>query len=238
MTRRGDDLTGQVFGRLTVLRRATADDRGRPKDAVRHYLCRCSCGREKIVDGYNLRKGLSTSCGCKSADTKRGTHIGKHKDIAGQRFGLLTALSFVRRDTWRFACDCGRIVEARTSYVAEQLHKSVTPSCGCLFRASAAKRMTEHHLQDVRGGVSLSHARRTMAGQIRSSNTSGCTGVRVRHNAGGDTYSARIEFGGHSVHLGTFATFDEAVAARKAAEEKYLAPVVAAADADESSFRS
>lgn len=233
MSRRADDLTGQVFGRWTVLRRATAEDRGRPKDAVRHYLCRCACGREKIVDGYNLRKGLSTSCGCKSADTKRGTHIGKHKDIAGQVFGELTALSFVRRDTWRFACSCGRIVEARPSYVAEQLRKGVTPSCGHVFRANAAVRMADYHKADIQDGVSVSKARRTMAGKRRSSNTSGCTGVRVRHNAGGDTYSARIEFGGRSVHLGTFATFDEAVSARKESERKYLVPIVAAADREE-----
>ncbi len=266
MTRRGDDLTGQAFGRLTVLRRATAEDRGRPKDAVRHYLCRCSCGQEKIVDGYNLRKGLSTSCGCKSAETRLGAHIGRHKDVTGQRFGRLTALSFVRRDTWRFACSCGlspapdkspsrvqpdsqtdglsrpdglpcRIVEARLSYVAAQAREGKTPSCGCAYREGAAARMTERHRQDIRDGVSVSHARRTLAGRLRASNTSGCTGVRVRRNAGGDTYVARIQFGGREVYLGTFASFEDAVAARKAAEEKVLAPVVREADAAGSASR-
>ena len=55
------DLTGRVFGRLTVLsesaERPTAPDRT-------HWLCRCECGREKVVAGLNLVSGNTASCGC------------------------------------------------------------------------------------------------------------------------------------------------------------------------------
>lgn len=56
------DLTGQVFGKLTVIERAP--DR---KDKYRTrtmWLCRCECGREKAILTTNLTGGQSQSCGC------------------------------------------------------------------------------------------------------------------------------------------------------------------------------
>jgi hypothetical protein len=50
-------MTGQVFGKLTVLNRVPA-----PRQA--RWLCRCTCGNESIVPGYELRHGLVHSCGC------------------------------------------------------------------------------------------------------------------------------------------------------------------------------
>lgn len=29
-----------------------------------YWLCKCDCGKEVIVHGYSLRKGISKSCGC------------------------------------------------------------------------------------------------------------------------------------------------------------------------------
>jgi hypothetical protein len=53
------DLTGQKFGRLTVLER-----RGSNKQHNALWLCKCECGKEKIISSINLRKGKSKSCGC------------------------------------------------------------------------------------------------------------------------------------------------------------------------------
>ena len=56
------DLTGQRFGRWTVIERAGSD---RYRTAVvTLWLCRCDCGTEAIVRGQNLRSGRSLSCGC------------------------------------------------------------------------------------------------------------------------------------------------------------------------------
>ena len=54
----------------------------------------------------------------------------------------------------------------------------------------------------------------------RADNTSGCTGVR--RNKGCRTWTAEITVNKQRIRLGSFATFGEAVAARKAAEEKYF----------------
>lgn len=50
------DRTGEVFGRLTVISRAT----GSPT----RWNCRCSCGTECVVISGNLQSGGTTSCGC------------------------------------------------------------------------------------------------------------------------------------------------------------------------------
>lgn len=53
------DLTGQIFGRLTVLR---------PLDIRRGgeicWECQCKCGEMAIIRGYLLQTGATTSCGC------------------------------------------------------------------------------------------------------------------------------------------------------------------------------
>lgn len=56
------DRTGQTYGRLTVLRFAGIDLRSGQKKS--NWLCRCECGREKIIHGGNLNKGHIRSCGC------------------------------------------------------------------------------------------------------------------------------------------------------------------------------
>ena len=52
------DLTGQKYGRLTVIRRGeTVNKRTR-------WVCLCECGREITAEAYNLKTGHTNSCGC------------------------------------------------------------------------------------------------------------------------------------------------------------------------------
>jgi len=57
------ELTGQRFGRLSVLHRAPRRPDGRAR-----WVCRCVCGRESVVDTKSLRSGNTQSCGCLSRD--------------------------------------------------------------------------------------------------------------------------------------------------------------------------
>ena len=54
------DLTGQVFGRLTVIGRVGSTMHG----AHAKWVCKCQCGNEVVVVGNNLRTGNTQSCGC------------------------------------------------------------------------------------------------------------------------------------------------------------------------------
>lgn len=60
------DLTGQKFGRLTVV----ADDGTRDNGAV-SWLCRCECGKSTPVRGALLKSGNTRSCGCLQLDRAR-----------------------------------------------------------------------------------------------------------------------------------------------------------------------
>lgn len=53
------DLSGQRFGRLTVICRA-----GRDKNHLLLWKCRCDCGNTIITRGQDLRRRKSQSCGC------------------------------------------------------------------------------------------------------------------------------------------------------------------------------
>lgn len=53
-------LEGQVFGRLTVIRRVSLPSRGMsPK-----WECRCICGKIIVTRAEYLVRGSTQSCGC------------------------------------------------------------------------------------------------------------------------------------------------------------------------------
>ncbi len=57
------DLTGQKFGRLTVLRQAP--DKIKPSGAhSKMWECKCDCGNIKIISRSSLVSGDTVSCGC------------------------------------------------------------------------------------------------------------------------------------------------------------------------------
>lgn len=59
-----DDLSGQRFGKLTVV-----SFHGKT-NGHRTWNCRCDCGKETVVRESNLKNGLSKSCGCEHSPKK------------------------------------------------------------------------------------------------------------------------------------------------------------------------
>lgn len=62
---RFEDLTGRVFGRLTVLGRGTKR---------RYTRCMCECGTETEVYTPSLKTGATTSCGCYRREFRKKGH--------------------------------------------------------------------------------------------------------------------------------------------------------------------
>ena len=52
-------LEGMRFGKLTVL-----SEYPERKGKAIMWVCKCDCGNTKVIYGNNLRRGLSTTCGC------------------------------------------------------------------------------------------------------------------------------------------------------------------------------
>ena len=116
------DLTGQRFGRLSVLKRARDLRKGVPS-----WLCECDCGKETVVTGSNLRGGVTKSCGCLQHPS--------FVDIAGKRFGSLVVVERIesgkcRGVRWRCLCDCG----GETTSTTSMLNSGHKVSCGCVYR--------------------------------------------------------------------------------------------------------
>lgn len=57
------DLTGQRFGRLTVLEYAGRKPSGKNQFKTM-WLCQCDCGNQKEIAGRDLKRGHTQSCGC------------------------------------------------------------------------------------------------------------------------------------------------------------------------------
>lgn len=64
------DLTGQTFGRLTVIKRVNSTKQGGP-----YWQCKCECGQLHVAVGGNLRKGSSRSCGCLRKELRTANNI-------------------------------------------------------------------------------------------------------------------------------------------------------------------
>lgn len=60
---KGIDLTGNVYGRLTVIKYFgySITPKGKRRNK---WECLCSCGNVAVVGGSDLRKGHTLSCGC------------------------------------------------------------------------------------------------------------------------------------------------------------------------------
>lgn len=67
------DLTGKKFGRLVVIKQANRDKWGHLL-----WLCKCNCGKEKIIQSSHLITGHTKSCECIKKETKNLKH-GHHK---------------------------------------------------------------------------------------------------------------------------------------------------------------
>ena len=121
-------MEGQVFDRLTVLRRHNTDK----NDRNTYWLCRCVCGNERVVSRTSLITGNTKSCGCLQKEKARN----RFEDIKGQSFGRLTVIGIGEERSksghlrWLCRCSCGFAKEIS----GITLRSGKVNSCGCLHR--------------------------------------------------------------------------------------------------------
>lgn len=135
------DLTGQKFGKLTVLYR----DKEKEKTVANknaYWKCQCECGNQISVRSADLRKGNTKSCGC-----GKNTPGGNILNLAGQNIKGIKIISRniaaqykdgknTEKTYWNCQCFCGKEFIARGS----ELINGHTTSCGCVKKQKAAER--------------------------------------------------------------------------------------------------
>lgn len=100
------------------------------------FLCRCTCGKKKVVPAYALRRGTTRGCfQCRVAD--RSAPI-PFKNRIGNRFGRLVLLSAIKPDKARCLCDCGK----ETVVLRGNLVAGASTSCGCAIAESRVAAIT------------------------------------------------------------------------------------------------
>ena len=196
------DLTGQIFGELTVLGKAEHQ----PKNGGVWWHCRCSCGNTYDISATLLSTGKRTHCPDRSHERNYN-----FIDIAGQKFERLTALYATdKRDSkgslvWHCRCDCGNEVDV--SY--NSLMYTHVQSCGC---------KKKEHDQEL--GSLLTHVAGTSMDMLKSkkiptNNTTGTKGVYFIRGK----YVAKIVLQKKAYYLGTYDNIDDAIEARRKGEE-------------------
>ena len=116
---------------------------------------------------------------------------------------------------WKCKCRCGNIkfVEGKN------LRSGAVQSCGCM-RKETGKKIKDSLEPYCVEGIYVPSILETR--KINNNNTSGVRGVSYRKNRG--KWRAYIKIKRKNIHLGNFDTKEDAIAARKAAEEKWFGP--------------
>ena len=147
-------------------------------------------------------------------------HSTRKLDLTGQRYGKLTVLrpaeNIGTRTAWQCRCDCGQELTVTT----RDLRRGRRTSCGC-------DRPVVDPSPGGFGRASLTYIDGTCVEMIRSrtvrsNNTSGVPGVDWW--ASKNRWRATICFQGRRRYLGSFQNFEEAVKARRRAEEELIEP--------------
>ena len=233
---RSKDIRGLTFGYLTPVEPTDARDR---KDVV--WRCHCKCGNIVELPATRLLVGNTLSCGCMKVETIRtaskaidGTHLVLSLKDDKQKNDTQSGYTGVskKRDKW-----CAYITYKRKRYNLGTYYKledavKARARAKELVMEDAQQLLLEfeaQHADDYKpdrenlpkvNPAPLTDVKEKTAFLTvnRSDNTSGCPGVTKSRNR----WKAYISYSGKRYVLGFFASKEEAIAARKCAEQKIL----------------
>lgn len=232
------DLTGQKFGRLTVL--GPAEDYISPKGKhVRRFWVICDCGKsEKFMARYpNLIGGTTKSCGClaleariKSGRSKKQYNTydlsgayGIGYTLKGEEFWFdLEDYDKIKDYCWYYYC--GYLTtndysdpNKQKQYRFHRLVMGITDPNIMVDHIKHPKG-DELKIDNRKSNLRIaSNSQNQMNKHIQSNNTSGVPGVSYHRGR----WEAYISINKKYTYIGGSKNFDEAVKIRKDAEKKY-----------------
>ena len=221
------DLTGQVFGRLTVIERVENNNKGNTR-----WLCECNCSyRNKvIVLGYDLKSGHTQSCGCLQKEKQKEITRRYNKYNLSGKYGIgytskgeefyfdLEDYDLIKNCCWRIDVD-GYVVttQNRKTILFHRIVMGVTDRNIQIDHLHGKESRNDNRKHNLRFATNQENSMNT---GLFSNNTSGVSGVYF--NQRDSLWQAYITVNYKTIHLGCFKDYDDAVKARKEAEEKYF----------------
>lgn len=222
------DLTGQKFGKLTVIKRV--EDHVCPSGQhIVQWLCECDCDDKSlvVVQGNHLKTKHTESCGCLQ---KEMTSLFSKKyntyDLSGE-YGIgytykgeefyfdLEDYDLIKDYCW---CIDKRGYVFTSVYNNKQsfhLHKLIIQTNKTVDHINHKK--FDNRKCNLRVAT---YSQNCMNKEILARNTSSVTGVGWVESK--QQWRARITVGYKEIHLGYFDKFEDAVKVRKDAEERYF----------------
>ena len=238
--RKAKDLTGQTFGRLTVLKQV--EPAVEPSGQKRlQYLCKCSCGSTVTVRVDNLKKGHTKSCGCLKRE--RRIQLGlfsRNRKINTYEFDGEVGKCYFSNDDSYFLFDVedydkikgytwyrvDNRVEAYYCVSESRVYKTYVSRLVMNCPEDLIVQHKNNDLLDNRKCNLQIGSRAQMIRQLRTpkNNTTGYKGIQRSRplKDGSYHYKALIGVNGKTHYLGTYKTFEEAYKVRREAEQKYF----------------
>lgn len=142
-----DDLTGQRFGNLVVLKRSTNNKSGKPR-----WLCECDCGKQTVVDAASLRRGVTRSCGCfrRELNHEKGkgvaAYLAQNELKDGTNLGLLTSKMYESNKSGRKGVWFNERKGIYEAYISIQKKRTYLGSFRKLEDAIKAREQAEEEL--------------------------------------------------------------------------------------------
>lgn len=236
------DLTGQKFDHLTVINRGETHRQPNGKTTI-YWICECDCKDKTIVSvrGDSLKNGSIRSCGCLQKEivsqiSKGNKHKKKYNtyDLSGEYgIGYTTKgeeFYFDLEDYDKIKDYCWHIDPKGYVVCASSNGKRVT----LYFQRVLFPDLPNHNIiqvDHIRGRNTRNDNRKanlrictvsqnSMNIGLRTDNTSGVTGVYWYKPQ--NKWVVKICVNQKDIHIGYFDKFDDAVKARKEAEDKYF----------------
>ena len=220
------DLTGQKYGKLTVLKRIIDDDKKKVK-----WLCQCECGNQTIVIGDHLKNGHTRSCGCLFKEVgKANKKYNTYKFIDNVGYGYTSKneiFIFDKEDYDKIKNYCwsithnkkGGYVMAYDSNLKKKimLHRLIINCPPNMMVDHINHNKADNRKENLR---LCNNQQNSMNHKISKRNTSGYTGVHWS-NKSQKWESTLFENGNHH-YLGRYDDIEEAVRVRREAELDYF----------------
>lgn len=232
------DLVGQKFNRLLVIERVEDKIDANSGKHKSRFKCLCDCGNYTIQLGTNIKSGRVKSCGCyhKEVSSKifsESTHRKKYNtyDLTGE-YGIGYTLKeepfYFDLENYDKIKDICWYMNSRGYLVGYNSDNSKTIKMHrYIMGLTENDSQVIDHINSTRKMDNrkcnlriTSQAKNTINRQTSKTNTSGITGVSFNRRK--QKWVAYITYNKKRKHLGYFSSKEEAIIARKEAENKYF----------------